>query len=439
VAADYAGSEDRKFSVPLLGAAVALIGLTAANLNFLIANAHGAFVTTIAIHAAAYCTAIWFILKRPLRAWDLAIILVTAVLLRALAFPAPQSLTDDAFRYVWDGRIQWHGFNPFLWVPAAPELEHLRDKAIYPNIFLKETAVTIYPPVAEMLFMLGNLIHDSVTGVKIVMMSAEAVTIWAVLRWLGHDGVARERVAIYAWHPLPLWEFTGQAHIDAAATAFVVLTVLFAVRRQQGWAGALLGVAALTKYFPVVLIPALWRRWNWRAPAAFIVVAVTLYLPYVIGAGPRVLGFLTNLMDREGYVAGYGFHVIWLLRDFNLADPPAKAYIAFALLTLAGLAAMAFFKRQRDEIRPEYLVMLAFAFIWLTSPHHVWYFGWIVPLLCRHVSVAALAMTLLAFTRYAPPAEPFITPSTVYLMTFGLPLLIAAAELIHNRPRSLKR
>jgi alpha-1,6-mannosyltransferase len=417
--------------------ALVLVVLTAVNLWFVSHWWHGAFVVTIAVHAIAYIVGIWWVLNRPLGSRDLLLILSAAIIIRLIAFPAPQSLTTDAYRYVWDGRIQWHGFNPFLWVPAAPELEHLRDEAIYPHIYLKEIAVTIYPPVAEILFMLGNAIHDSVTGVKIVMAGLEILTVWALMRWLDADGLPRERVLIYAWHPLPLWEFTGQAHIDSAATAFLVAAILLAVHKRQGWAGLVLGVAALTKYFPVVLIPALWKRWNWRMPAAFVATAALLYLPYAWHAGPKVIGFFGDLMDKEGYIAGYGFHVIWLLRDFQIADLPGKLYIAIALVILSALGAYVFFNRGREEIRPDDMVLLAFAFIWLTSPHHVWYFGWIIPLLCRHLSLAALSMTLLAFLRYSPSADPVITVSNVYLAIFAIPLLIAAFEAWRERKRVL--
>jgi hypothetical protein len=158
-------------------------------------------------------------------------------------------------------------------------------------------------------------------------------------------------------------------------------------------------------------------------PAGFIIAAVIVYAPYVHGAGGKVLGFLLPLAEKQGYTAGYGFHVIWLLRDYKIADPPGWAYMLVALGILAGVALVAFLVRQRSEVRPAYLVLLAAVFIWLTSPHYAWYFGWLVPLLARHLSVAALAMTLLALVRYLPVAPPLVTPSTTYMVIFGLPLL----------------
>ena len=168
-------------------------------------------------------------------------------------------------------------------------------------------------------------------------------------------------------------------------------------------------------------------------PAAFLTGVVLLYLPYWWSAGAGVVGYARELAEKEGYVAGYGFHVIWLLRDYGIADPPAWLYLAFALTLLGALALFAFFAREREEIRPATMVALSFAFIWLTSPHHVWYFGWIIPLLCRHLSPAALAMTLLCLLRYAPLDPPWITASSVYLATFGAPLLILAGGWLWRR------
>ncbi len=390
----------------------------------------GAFVATTAVHALFYLVAVWWVLQRSARPSDFWIIIFIALALRLIAFPAPAALTIDAFRYVWDGRIQWAGFNPYLWVPADERLAHLRDAAIYPHIHLKEVAVTVYPPFAEMLFALANVISDSMTGIKVVMTAFDLLTIYVIWLWLKAESMPVERLLIYAWHPLPLWELTGQAHIDAAAIGLLMLTVYFVVRGRQGVAGGFLAAAFCTKYFPIVLVPALWRRWDWRMPTFFIVVAVLLYTPYVTEAGIGVLGFTGNLAAREGYTEGHGFHIIWLLQAFKLPDLPGWLYITLALFILAALAFIAFFRRQADELRADHMVMLAASFIWLTSPHYAWYFVWLVPLLCRHLSIPALVMTLLPLSYYIPSFffSP-ITRSGAYLLIFGVPLLSAIAMI----------
>ena len=387
------------------------------------------FTLTLIVQAAAYLVAVLWVLQRGARPRDLILILLAAFVIRGLAMTAAPNLTTDALRYVWDGRIQWEGWNPYLYVPADERLAYLRDSVIYPDINQKETAVTIYPPVAEMIFALAVKVYDGIEGIKLVMLAFEALTIWLVMRWLQHAGLPRERVIIYAWHPLPIWEFASQGHIDAAATALMMATVVAAVQRRETLAGAALAVAVACKYFPLVLVPALWRRWAWKPIAAFVVVLVLVYLPYWIGAGPRVLGFLFNWMDAEGYGSGWGFHVIWVLRDFAIADPPRWIYLSVALAVLGGLAMLSLFARRADEIVPAHLVMLGAAFVFFTSPHYPWYFGWLIPLCCRFPSPAVIGFTLLALLQNVPGDGEWLSTSNLFLTVFGGFVVLAAIEV----------
>ena len=416
----------------LLTIGLALIGLVALAAWYATASRFEAFTLTAFAHGAFYLGAVVLVVTGRARPRHLLLILAVAVVMRLIAVTVPPTLTTDAFRYVWDGRIQWAGFNPYLHVPADPALTHLRDAAIYPNVHKKEVAVTIYPPFAEIVFLIANRLYDGLAGVKVVMVAFEVVIAWVLVRWLAQSGLPRERVLIYAWHPLPVWEFASMAHIDAAATALLMLTLLAALQRRQGLAGVLLAAAVLTKYFPLAVLPAIWRRWDWRLPATFIATVVLLYLPYVTGAGTKVLGFLGAHLDNEGYRAGYGFHVIWLLRDFSLADPPGIVWVAIALAILAGIGLVAFVARRREEIVPAHLVLIAAAFVWLTSPHYPWYFGWIVPLLAIHLSPAAMAMTLLCLLQNIPVTSTMLQ-TTSHLIVFGAPLLVGIAAFAINR------
>src|SRR5205823_3818984 len=82
----------------------------------------------------------------------LALILATAILLRVGALAAPVYLSDDIYRYIWDGRVQAAGINPYRYIPTDTHLAPLRDEAIFPNINRNNYAPTIYPPVAQLLF-----------------------------------------------------------------------------------------------------------------------------------------------------------------------------------------------------------------------------------------------------------------------------------------------
>ena len=133
------------------------------------------------------------------------------------------------------------------------------------------------------------------------------------------------------------WEFAGSGHIDAAMIAFVTLA-LWSKRRPGPDRAGRWPAGTLVKLYPAALLPALWRRWDWRMPALFGVAVVAAYLPFA-GAGAHVFGFLPGYAAEEGFAGGTGFY--W----WNLATsflPPGGVstlpYIAAALCLLLALA-----------------------------------------------------------------------------------------------------
>ncbi len=419
-------SESGRETVVLLVVAAAVLAFLTAQAAVLVDRSDlSGFAWAAMAHGAVYLMAAVWVLRNPGGLGTIIVILVGALILRALAMTALPNLTTDALRYVWDGRLGWEGISPYLYVPADERLAHLRDTEIYPDINQKEGAVTIYPPVAQLIFMAGVAIHDGIGGMKAVMLGFEVVTIAALIGWLRSEGLPVSRILIYAWHPLPIWEFASQAHLDSAATAFLVLGIWAALSKRQGLTGMLFAFAALVKYFPVVLLPALWRRWNWRLPVALFATAVLFYLPYVFEAGGGVIGFLGQHLDNEGYGAGWGFHAVWLLRDLNLADPPGWQYVICALMILFGFAAWCVFQRGAAEFRPERVALLGAAFVFLTSPHYPWYFGFLCALAVRVPHPSLLVMTLLCISLNEQRAEGY-SWTGYFVLTYYLPLAVWA-------------
>jgi hypothetical protein len=299
-----------------------------------------AFIIVALLQGTVWAAAAAVVTRSADRPPALALILGTAILLRLLALSAPVFLSDDINRYIWDGRVQAAGINPYRYIPADPDLAPLRDEAIYPNINRNNYAPTIYPPVAQMLFLLANRVGETVLAVKLVFVGFEAVGIGALLLVLRAAGEPREHILLYAWHPLPIWEIAGSGHVDAAVVGFTATALAAAVHGRRGWSGAALAAATLVKLFPLVLAPALWRprRSNigdWRWPAIFIAVIVAAYLPY-IGVGSRVLGFLQGYVAEENFVSGTGFWVLDMIR--RAAPVPLAAYLGLSITVLAGLA-----------------------------------------------------------------------------------------------------
>ena len=321
----------------LVFAGAALLAVGVAMLQFLEPKQYERFVGAALIQSMLYALTVWLVVRGRWNSTALRIILAVAVLARIIALLAPDTLSDDIYRYVWDGRVQAAGINPYRYVPADPALAFLRDNKIYLHINRADYAPTIYPPVAQMIFFLVSRIQESVTAMKLAMMGFEAVTIGAILAWLRRDGLPPERVLIYAWHPLPIWEFSGAGHIDAAAIAFLCLAVLAALRERPVAAGTALALGALVKPFALVIAPALWRKREYRMPAACAGVLLACYAPY-LGVGLRVSGFLGGYGDEEGYLEGGGFFLTTLLRHLSVPVPAGALSASVVVAILLGLA-----------------------------------------------------------------------------------------------------
>jgi hypothetical protein len=361
----------------------------------------------------------------------LTLILAIAILLRLGALAAPVFLSDDIYRYIWDGRIQAAGISPYRYIPTDPRLAPLRDAAVFPNINRNNYAPTIYPPVAEMLFLLANRFGDSVLTVKLVFVAIEAIGVGALLLVSRAAGAPPENILLYAWHPLPVWEIAGSGHVDAAVVAFVALALAAAVTGRRAWSGAALGAATLVKFFPLVLAPALWRPGksnlgDWRWPAAFIAVIVAAYLPY-IGVGSRVLGFLPGYVAEENLASGSGFWVLDLAR--RAIPVPLAAYLGLAVTAMAGLAIAALRRSPNPPSSLPWATALATAALFFASPHYPWYFVWLVALSCVAAWWPAWWLTLTAVLLYWH-AKTGDIPLWVGFTIYGGFVILCCADII---------
>jgi hypothetical protein len=359
------------------------------------------FTLLTLVQGAFYLAAVALTWRGGLSRRALVLVLVVAALMRLAALLAPPYLSDDINRYVWDGRVAGAGINPYRYVPADPHLAALRDATIYPHINRSDYAPTIYPPLAEYIFFLGTRLSESLTAMKATLLAFEVAAVLLLLRLLDEWRLPRERILIYVWHPLTLWEIAGSGHVDAAIVTLAALA-LWGRRRENAWlTGSALAAAALVKFFPLVLFPALYRRWDWKMPLATAATVVVAYLPF-LGAGTAVLGFLPAYLEEEGLQSGAGFF-LWSLAGSvaPLEHVGPAVYLALAAAVLLALAVHSLFAAEDRYLASA--LTLAVAVTVLLSPHYPWYFLWIVPLICFTPRLSALYLTLACPLLYFVP------------------------------------
>ena len=359
------------------------------------------FLKLVLIQLLIYFGVAWLSLRTKDSRALLLLGLIFAALFRLGILFSPPYLSDDIYRYIWDGRVQSAGINPYRYIPADKSLAQLRDDKIYPKINRRDYARTIYPPVAEGAFLLITGFSESVTWMKAGMVGCEAITVWALIQLLTSFGFARQRVLIYAWHPLIVWEFAGSGHVDALAIAFIALAVLARRKRWEALTGFLLACATCVKLFPAVLFPVLYRRWSWKMPLAFVGTILVTYLPY-LSVGPLgTLGFLPGYVNERGMVNGDQFFLLTVARRLLSANVPASAYLISTVVVLGVLSLWMMRDQRGDDIR--YLrngLIIASAFMVLLAPHFSWYFTWLIFFLCFIPSVPVFYLTAASFLLY---------------------------------------
>jgi len=390
------------------------------------------FMKVAFVQSAIYLVAAWIVIRARPSNSTVLIAVAFAILFRLSILFAPPYLSDDIYRYVWDGRVQAAGINPYRYIPAAPELAHLRDEPIYPKINRKDWAHTIYPPVAQVVFLLTTRISESVTWMKATMLLFELITIWAVAQLLTLLGRPRQLLLMYAWHPLVVWEFAGSGHVDASSICFIALALLAWQKRSDLGAGVALACATLVKLFPVVLVPAILKRDRWLIAPILAVTIIAGYLVYLSVGPAAVFGSLPGYTQERGLFTGQQFYALSLAHKLGL-ELPSLAYLIAVMLVMSALGLWVLV-RGRSEDYLKHALVLATATTVLFAPHFSWYFCWLALFLCFTPRLSIFYLTIASLLLYATwlgdsAGEMFLINSLIYLPA----LLIGIIEFFRGR------
>jgi len=352
--------------------------------------------------------------ERHTSARALWLIIAVALLLRGVLLFTEPLLSDDVYRYVWDGMVQAHGINPYRYVPADPALASMRDAAIYPHINRADYAVTIYPPIAQMFFLTVTRVGENVTTMKAALLLCEGATATVILLLLRRLGRPATRLVAYAWHPLPMWQIANSGHVDALMTALMMLGIWLAVsdRPVRGAATAMLG--ALSKPFAALALPPLWRPWDWKMPLVCALVWVGCYAPYLsVGAG--AFGFLPGYWAEEGLYTGEHIWLIALLRSLGGQLPgDFLVYAGLAFATIIAFALASAFRKSRSvESAIADINRLLLVSLFLLSPNYPWYFLVATPFVALHGGAPVWMLTIGASLLHAEVGGALFVPLIV--------------------------
>lgn len=306
--------------------------------------------------------------RRDLPTVSLRMVVIITVAIQATGLLVFPLTSDDIYRYVWDGRVQLAGIDPYRYVPLDPALTFLRDAQLFPPgrppAINRPGVHTVYPPGAQALFTAVAFAVPAplaLAALRVVAASAVVVTSLLLCRYLGDR---RGLALLYGANPLVMVEAANGGHLDALVALAVLGVIWCTVLRRFWWAGVLLGLAASLKLVPLLLVPVLLRRGRWRTPVTAIAITVGGYLPHLLVVGTLVLGYLPGYLQEEGYDSGGRFALLtWLPSETR---PLAAAGIAGAL------AVLAFLRSGRDPVAVTSCWLFG-ASLLVATPVYPWY------------------------------------------------------------------
>jgi hypothetical protein len=352
-----------------------------------------------------------------------------ALAVRAPLLAGPIGPDSDAMRYVWDGRVQHLGYNPYVAVPADPALAHTHDEQT--RLMPSRRQHTPYPPAAQLFFRMVVGVRDSAHAMRLALAACDVLTILVVWRWLVTTGRSPAMALAYAWNPLVILEVAHSGHIDALGALWIAASAYWLARRRTALASIGFALAVATKLLPIVLVPLYWRRVRMRDAIAGGALLAALYLTF---AHDRTLPFgaLPNV------IAGIRFNGP-LFMAIRLATTPQIA-AGFALVL--GLAAAAWARRRLGADDPAawaWPMALSLAAAPVIYP---WYLLYFTPFL-----VSASTLPLTVWTASVLPVYivwelayrhgyRWVVPTGVMVLEFTVVLLAAAgiAGLISRKP-----
>ena len=384
------------------------------------------FMASLMLAGLVYLLAIRELFSTPLLPKRVVVIgLVLAALWHVPFLLMQPGADDDIHRYLWDGRVQRLGYNPYLVVPSDPALAalHTPETRTLNNPNLQSP----YPAGAELFFRAVTAIHESVFTLKVAFVLCDLAIVLLLLDILRRSGQGAHWVLAYAWNPLLAIEVAGSGHIDIVGVLLLLVSFAALGRRWRALAALAFGLAVAVKLLPIVLLPLYWKRVRIRDAALSVVVVGLLYLPF-LNHGRIPIGSLGT------YVRSFRFND----PVFATLERITAPQLVVGLAVLAGLLSAIWLRRKSPELSSDAFAWPMAASLLCAPVIYPWYLLWLLAFVRSASTLPIIIWTVSIIPTYyvwhlRALGRPWLVPAWIMLLEYGC-VAAAAAIVALRRP-----
>ncbi len=340
----------------------------------------------------------------------------------------PPGLDDDIHRYVWDGRMQRLGYNPYIVVPSDPALasSHTSETRTLNN----PEVPSPYPAGAQLFFRAVTSIHESMFALKVAFVLCDLAIVFVLLDVLRRTRQGERWVLAYAWHPLLAIEVAGSGHVDIVGVLLLLVSVAALVRRWRAVAALAFGLAISLKFLPIVLLPLYWKRVRKRDAALAAIAVGLLYVPF-LSHGRIPIGSLGTYVQRFRFNDPV----------FATLERVAAPQLVAGLAVLAGLLTAIWLRRKSAEGSLDAYAWPMAASLLCAPVVYPWYLLWLLPFLGSTSTVPIMVWTLSIIPTYYVwhlriVGRPWVVPDWIMLLEYGSVAVAAAMIALRRITRS---
>jgi alpha-1,6-mannosyltransferase len=375
------------------------------------------FMASLTVAGIAYLWAIGEFFATPRFSRNVVIVgLVVAAVWHIEFLRLPPGADDDIHRYLWDGRVQRLGYNPYIVVPSdsavaglhTPETRNLN----HPDL------PSPYPAGAELFFRAVTAIHESTFALKVAFAVCEFAIVFVLLDFLRGTWNGAHWVLAFAWNPLLAIEVAGSGHIDIVGALLLAVSAAALVRRWRATAAVALGLAIAVKFLPIVLLPLYWKRVRFRDTALAAAVLGLLYVPFLnrsfLNHGRIPIGSLGT------YVHSFRFNGPL----FAALDQVVPPQLLAGLAVLAGLVTAIWLRRKAAQFAPDAFVWPMAASLLCAPVVYPWYLLWLLPFVRSTSTLPIIVWTVSIIPTYyvwhlRALGHPWVLPAWIVVLEYG--------------------